>query len=931
MRRRQWVTGAAIAAAVLAAAALLQWGGYFDRLEHAVAEFRYAVLDRTVDSDIVIVGIDAHSLEELGVWPWPRYHHARLLQHLARAEPEQVFLDIDFSSASPPPSPGSLDSDQVLEDELARWNGAPVLLAAHNQAGRGSSGELVPRRPLERFRRHAREVSVAVEADRDSVVRRLPAASLIGGGLVPSAFAVGSQLGPENRIGIDFSIHPASIGSVSYSDLLNGEIDPASLAGKRVFVGATSPELGDALPVPRHRSLPGVVVQALAAATLAEGAPRTLPLWLGAAILIAWTAFWSAVYAAGSWRRNAISGAVGLVALVGLMILLYAGARIELEIVPLVFVAATAFVVQALRSLDRETWRAIAFAVSVRRRDAMLRSVIETSMDSIICLDSDGIIRTANPAASSLFVCPLRRLIGAPIATFVPDLKDPDSLAGGAGIAREFRAVDSSNRSFPIEATISRVAVDERVLFTTIVRDISERKEQQEKLEHQATHDPLTQLPNRAAVNSYLQSLLGGGSRAQRVAVLMLDLCRFKEVNDTLGHDVGDEVLKVVAQRFSHSLTDRAFIGRVGGDEFVVVVPEVSVRLAVEQLTQNLVECLKTPIQVRGVALEVGLTVGIAFYPDHAGQAVELLRHADIAMYAAKRRGNSYEFYSRDDDRNSIRRLSMVSDLRSAIALNEMDLLYQPQIDLHTGQLAGAEALLRWEHPVHGKVSPVEFVAIAESTDLIQPLTEWTIAEALRQFVIWEQGGLKTRVAVNLSARSLQDVDFPRHLELLLGRFGVDGQSLELEVTETAVMQDPERALDIVRDLQALGVRIAIDDFGTGYSSLGYLRDLRAAALKLDKSFVIDLENREQNRVIVESTAHMADALGIEMVAEGIESEWVSEYVRGAGYRIGQGYWFGKPMPPDELYTKFAGRAASVQASPDVRQRRPLGVKSISA
>lgn len=912
---RQSLTGTAIGAALLLAAGLLLWGGFFDRLENAHADFRDAVVEHRVDSDIVIVGIDAHSLERLDEWPWPRQLHANLLRQLDRAGPASVFLDIDFSSASPsPPGEDSAD-DRALEAALRDWRGAPVMLAAHNQAERGSSGDAVARRPLEGFRPYAREVSVELEPDADGLVRHMRAATEIGGRLLPAAFAAGANLADDERVRIDYSIDPASFGYVSYFDLLNGAIDPAVLGGKRIFVGAYSLELGDSVVVPRHRSLPGVVVQALAAESLAVGAPIAVPVWLYAALLAAWTALWTILFARGSWRRNSLIGLGAVAVLHAIALPLYAVGRIELAVVPFDFVLVTAFVFAALRSLDQQTWRAIAYALGVRRRDALLKSVIETSMDSIICIDREGVIRTANPAASSLFDCPLRGLIGTPLARFVPDIVDPDRLADARSVAREFLAVDASNRRFPVEATISRVAVDDRELFTTIIRDVSERKEQQERLEHQATHDPLTQLPNRTAVTRYLEDLLREPKSEQRVAVLLLDLCRFKEVNDTLGHEVGDEVLRVVSRRFGETLTDRAFIGRIGGDEFAVVVPEVSVRLAVERLTQDLVESLKTPIQVRGIAIEVGLSVGIAFYPDHAGNAVELLRHADVAMYAAKRRNNAYEFYSRDDDGNSVRRLSMVSDLRSAIALNEIDLLFQPQIDLRTGQLSGAEALLRWDHPVHGKVSPEEFVAIAESTDLIQPLTEWTITESLRQFVTWQHAGLNVRVAINLSARSLQDVEFPRNLELLLGRFGMSGRSIELEITETAMMLDPERALEIVRDLQALGVRIAIDDFGTGYSSLGYLRDLRADALKLDKSFVIDLESREHNRVIVESTAQMAEALGLEVVAEGVESEWVSRYLAGVGYCIGQGYWFGKPMTADALLERYGEQATDARAA----------------
>ncbi|HUF74543.1 MAG TPA: EAL domain-containing protein [Gammaproteobacteria bacterium] len=900
MTRRELLIALATAAAVLALVLALYRGGLLDRLEHAVAETRAEVLSRTVDSDIVIVGIDAHSLEELGVWPWPRGYHARLLQHLKRTTPELVFFDIDFSSLSP-----NADDDDRLERELVAFDRSPVLLASHVQASQGSSTGVTARRPLPRFRGSTREVSVVLETDSDGLVRKMRASTDIAGTRIPSAFALSGGLPEDAVVSIDFSIDPGSFDYVSYSDLLNAEIDLAALDGKKVFVGATSSELGDSVPVPRFQRLPGVVVQAMVFESITLGTLRAPPAWLFSGALALWAVLLSVAFSLGTWRRNSIVGAASLVLLVAATILVYGRLRIELDIVPFFLASALVFVVSALRSLDRQTWRAMAFAIGVRRRDALLKSVIETSMDAIVCVDSNGVIRTANPAAASLFSLPLRDLLGAEVSRFIRNLEgDLAGLAQRASTS-ELIGADSSGREFPVEATLSRVAFDDGTLFTMIVRDISERKAQQRELEYQARHDSLTALPNRAAVMSYLETILGTPGRDFRVAVLMLDLCRFKEINDTLGHDVGDEVLQVVGRRFAMALGEGPFIGRIGGDEFCAIVPEVSRRSAIETLAQNLAESLKEPIPVRGIAVEVGLSIGIAFYPEHAANAQELLRHSDVAMYAAKRRNSPCEYYSRDDDCHSVRRLSMVSDLRSAIALNDIELLFQPQIDLRTGALAGAEALLRWEHPVHGPVSPLEFVAIAESTDLIQPLTEWTICEALRRFVLWEQNGFATRVAVNLSARSLQDVEFPHQLEHLLSRFGVQGRWLELEITETAMMLDPRRALEVIRDVQALGVRVTIDDFGTGYSSLGYIRDLKAHALKLDKSFVIDLERHEHNRAIVESTAHMTAALGLEVVAEGVETEWVSSYLAQVGYSIGQGYWFGRPMPADALFERY--------------------------
>jgi EAL domain-containing protein (putative c-di-GMP-specific phosphodiesterase class I) len=319
-------------------------------------------------------------------------------------------------------------------------------------------------------------------------------------------------------------------------------------------------------------------------------------------------------------------------------------------------------------------------------------------------------------------------------------------------------------------------------------------------------------------------------------------------------------------------------------------------------LSQRLVESLKSPLDARGIAIEVGVSIGIAISPDHARDSKELLRHADVAMYVAKRHGSAYEYYDREDDQHTVRRLSMLSELRAAIENGGISLHYQPQINLRTGRADSVEALIRWQHAMHGTIGPAEFVTLAEATDLIRPLTEWTINQALGDVANWNRRQLELRVAINVSARVLQDVDFPGRLRELLRASAIPPRQLELEITESAMLLDPDRARRIVRDLHALGVLISIDDYGTGFSSLGYLRDLRVHALKLDKSFVIDLETREQNRVIVESTVQMAHALGLQVVAEGVETEWVKSYLQSIGYDLGQGYWFARPMPADECF-----------------------------
>ena len=543
-----------------------------------------------------------------------------------------------------------------------------------------------------------------------------------------------------------------------------------------------------------------------------------------------------------------------------------------------------------------QTWRAIVLALGMRRRDALLKSVVQSSTDCIVCIDETGIIKTANPAASRLFNCAAYDLVDEPIAKFITLLAGDGAgarLGALHGVIRECDARTLDGEVFPVEISVSRglprAGLNTERLYTAIVRDIRERRAQQRRLQHQATHDSLTALPNRAALLAHLERGLAAGPFAALDSLLMLDLCRFKEVNDTLGHNVGDRVLCEVAQRFQQALGDRGFIARIGGDEFTVVLDQPHSAETIASTSQSLADCLRAPIDVAGISIEVGVSIGIARFPQDASEAQTLLRHADVAMYVAKRRGSPFEYYDAAHDENTVRKLAIGGELRSAIAGGQLELHFQPQVNLRSGMVDSAEALVRWFHPTQGAISPAEFVAIAESTDLIRPLTEWTLSGALSQVRAWRDRGVHVRIAVNLSARLLQDTAFPAHLQQLLEQSGVSAASLELEITESAMMLDPARALRVIQEIHKLGVLISIDDFGTGYSSLGYLRDLPVHALKLDKSFVMGMRNNTDDRIIVESTAQMAHALRLELVAEGVETEWDAQFLAAAGYRLRAG------------------------------------------
>jgi diguanylate cyclase (GGDEF)-like protein len=397
---------------------------------------------------------------------------------------------------------------------------------------------------------------------------------------------------------------------------------------------------------------------------------------------------------------------------------------------------------------------------------------------------------------------------------------------------------------------------------------------------------------------THLDSALSGNG-VTSLALLMLDLCRFKEVNDTLGHNVGDRVLCEVSHRFASALAGRALIARIGGDEFTVVIDRPESPDAIANVCRQLADCLRAPIDVAGICLEVGVSIGVARFPQDASDAQTLLRHADVAMYSAKRRGVPFEYYDAAHDENSVRKLAIGGELRSAIANGQLELHFQPQVNLRSGLVESCEALVRWMHPTQGSISPAEFIAIAEATDLIRPLTEWTLVTALAQVRSWQDRGVHVRMAVNLSARLLQDTAFPVQLRELIDASGVSPTSLELEITETAMMMDPARALGVVQAIDRLGVSISIDDFGTGYSSLGYLRDLPVKALKLDKSFVMGMRENSDDRIIVESTVQMAHALKLELVAEGVETEWDARFLAAAGYDYAQGFRYSRALPAE--------------------------------
>lgn len=878
--------------------------GSLQPLENAFSDLRARWFQHQVASDIVIVAIDDASLRKLGPWPWPRDAHATMLELVSAASPHSVFVNVDLSARS------DAAGDARLEEAFTRPRDFPIYLAVHlRQTGdRDSSPSLSA--PRMRFSLRTERAVVHATPDRDGLVRHWRTSWSIDGRRAPSIIDLARRMPDDFDVPIDFSISPHSFDTVSYADVLERRIPQDILAGRNVFIGATSSEIGDFVAVPLHGSLPGVIVQALAAETVTRGAPRVPPAGVSVGLLAACAAFAALSFSRRGtvrWSRDLTFLLIGIAAIVATSLYCFVTRRSMVDAAAPTLVLVLMFLAVSLRALERQTWRAFAYAMGMRRRDVLLKSIVQSSTDCIICVDEAGTIQVVNPAASRLFDCPACELVHEPISRYITLLagEGPGArLEGLHGTIRECDARTGRGEVFPVEISVSRVRLasspaGER-LFTAIVRDIRERRAQQRRLQHQATHDSLTGLPNRAALLAHLETAVCTGD-ARPVVLLMLDLCRFKEVNDTLGHNVGDRVLCEVAQRFGNTLGARGLIARIGGDEFAVVIDKSLPADAVAQTSQALADCLREPIDVAGIGIEVGVSIGIARYPQDASDAQSLLRHADAAMYVAKRRGATYEYYDAAHSRDTARNVAIGGDLRSAMSRDQLELHYQPQVNLHSGLVESCEALLRWRHPSRGLIGPGEFLSIAESTDLIRPLTEWTLTCGLAQVRAWRERGLHLRAAVNLSPRLLQDSAFPTRLRSLLESSGVSAAALELEIAESALLQDPARALRVLQNIAEFGVLISIDDFGTGFSSLGYLRDLPVHSLKLDRSFVAGMRDNTDDRVIVESAAQMARALKLELLAEGVESEWDARFLKATGYDHAQGFYYSRALSAEQF------------------------------
>jgi diguanylate cyclase (GGDEF)-like protein len=890
----------AVIALVVLGAAL---GGALVPIDNGLRDIRFGAAPHAVSGNVVFVDIDSRSLQAIGVWPWPRRTHAQILDALMQLGAGDVFFDIDFSAAS------NAADDEAFAAALERAGGFAYLSGFSQLSSNGPLGGTNV--PLPLFRSLADTVSVNIGVDAQGVVRSYPMSRQLDGVEVPSLAVVLARATPRagTSFNIDFGIDPRGIDRISATDLLNGRIDAARVRGKQVVVGASAVELRDIFFVPRFEPLPGAMVQILAAETLMQGRALAPLAWFPAAA-VALVLLVAAFFA----RRASLAlslGAIllGFVLVEGVAFLLHAGLALQADTGAVwlgLFLLAIAALWREMLQKRRQQ------KLAELERDGTLRilnQVIADNAEGIVVVDATGTVIAASDLAETLLPS---GLVGTNIAQVLPTgLREAvaDALAGRAatpGTREHLLQTADGPRQIEYSATLSQLdpnvggaAGDRRIVCLTF-RDVTERRALEVELEHRASHDLLTDVLSRTGLLDCMGTLLRTGPD---LSVLVVNPGRFQSVNATLGHSLGDLLLRELARRLDACGADA--VGRLGGDSFVLVYARRFEADAREALFRRILESVTRPY-VLGDSHQATVPASLGFTDTSLSAAVAetLLSHADLALVVAKQRvGSHAAIFDPRLDEEINQKLNLETALRHALARGELEALYQPQVDLGTGRVTGAESLLRWHHPVLGDVLPGQFIRLAEETGLIAEIGRWVLNSACRDAATWPGG---STVAVNISPVQFEISDVVAEVKAALAASGLSAERLEVEITEGVFIEDAASTSEQLEAIRALGVKVALDDFGTGYSSLGYLDRLPVDKIKIDQSFTRGLSQGGAAEATIHAVLLLARSLNKLVIAEGVETEAQRRELWKLGCTAGQGYLFGRAQTASAVGTLFA-------------------------
>jgi diguanylate cyclase (GGDEF)-like protein/PAS domain S-box-containing protein len=554
----------------------------------------------------------------------------------------------------------------------------------------------------------------------------------------------------------------------------------------------------------------------------------------------------------------------------------------------------------------------------IRQSEESKHLLLRSVGDGIFGLDAEGRVSFVNPAGLRMIGFSEKEILGQNVHSLVHHSHADGSVYPVEDCpmyASYTRAVEShitdevlwrkDGGNFPVEYTSTPIIHNKRIMgVVVVIKDITERKQSEEKIRQMAFHDSLTELPNRLMFSQLLNHSIQSARRNKRqLAVFFIDLDRFKIINDTMGHEAGDQLLREIALRFKQSLRSSDSVGRIGGDEFIMLIEEVDEVSQVEIVARKILENTVKPIVIKGEECRVTASIGISIYPGDGEEEESLIKNADTAMYFAKEEGkNNYKFYSKDIKSQSIERLSIERNLRFALENKELSLQYQAKVDSRTNTITGVEALLRWQNPYLGSVSPKQFIPVAEETGLIIPIGKWVMKTACAQNVAWQQQGLPAIcVSVNLTLRQLMDVDLIADIVTALNDSGMAPNLLELEITESMLLHDPARLISVLLAIKSMGVRLAIDNFCTAYSSLAQLKHFPIDTLKVDRSLIRNVPKDAEDRALAEAIIAMGMTLSLTVVAEGVETTDQMNFLKEHSCNEMQGYYFSKPIVPKQF------------------------------
>ncbi len=900
--------------------AVLYLSNALEFLDFHFMDVQFQIHKRPSSQTLVVVEIDSVSIKELEVWPWSRSLYAKVVDKIIDSGANNIIIDIDFSSPST-----HVEDQQLLQ--TFKQSKTPVFLPVFQQwqraidsTGRSADGPIVTM-PYGDFLPNVKLASSNYSAESDGLIRVQSVLQKFRDGVLPTmaAATITERDIPFEPFFIDFGIQPDTVPRISFSDVLSEKFDPGLFNEKRVIIGATALELGDIKPVPVYHSLAGPMVVALGYDSIfMDRMLQLVPLVFVLGLTLA-------ICLGGLKLYDQVSSKTGLliwfganIFVIGLSITLFGLTNWILEVTPLLSAVNLTFFTSLIRRVETQSLRLIFQSLSIRRSDLLMRTVVENSFDGIIITDARGFILKANPTSLKTFDYNLDEIIGSHVTKLFADLERegnrdvfPATLPKGKR-SREFFGLRSDGVEFNLEAAVKPMHMDNEENFAIFVRDITSAKKQEQLLQYQAHHDALTDLPNRILLNDRLDHALKSVQRTkQKIGLLLLDLDHFKEVNDTLGHAIGDELLSQVAKRLSDSLRDTDTVSRLGGDEFAILVHDIDSIDAAGYLAKAILINLRTPFQIGELTLSMEASIGIVLYPDHGSSIEKLFKRVDIAMYKAKREKCGFAFYDESGDTNNIRHLVLSGELRNAIEARHVFMNYQPQINLKTDEVIGVEALMRWNHGNYGLITPQEFIGIAERSGLIHSLTNFALDATLAQAGRWLRDGLDLKVSVNLSMLNLKNEQLSAVIEAMLSKYGVPPENLVLEVTESTMMTNPKYSMQTLDILHKMGILISIDDFGTGHSSLQYIKDLPINEIKIDRSFVVDMKNDDRNRSIVKSIIVLAQSLNLEVVAEGVETKNIAAELASLGCDTGQGFCFAKPLPGYRIADWIKSRSQS--------------------